>query len=123
MIANYTIERAKINYVHTKLSEKETVALILSIVEKVFEVTTDQILSSIRKKEYKDARHVARWFIYYYTDKSLLKTSYCTGGKEHSVILNSLGCVNDFVLTEKEFKRKFDLIKNEVDFRINRVKL
>jgi chromosomal replication initiator protein len=122
MIANYTIKRANVTYVQPKLTGLATTDFILDLCAKSFHITVDQLRSNSRKKEYTDARHIARWFVYFYTDKSLLLTSICTGGKEHSVVYNAHEKVKNFLFTEPYFKKRFDAIKDEIEKNVEPVK-
>lgn len=101
---------------HCKLSDRnktddDKVKDIKEVVCKYFGISIWMIESRSRKREIVEPRQIAAALVREFTNLSLKGTGLRFGGIDHSSVIYSLSTVNDLVIIDKEFRKKFEYIK------------
>lgn len=110
---------------HCKLSDKnktddDKVKDIKEIVCNYFGINLWMIESRSRKREIVEPRQIATTLVREHTRLSLKATGLRFGGIDHSSVIYSLSTVNDLVITDKEYRKKFEHIKMLVHAKLGR---
>jgi chromosomal replication initiator protein len=87
---------------------------IQKVVCNYFNIGTDQLHNTTRKRETVQARQIAMYF-----SKSLTKCSLATigtqiGGKDHATVLHACKTVNNLIETDKQFKHQIEEIERKL---------
>jgi chromosomal replication initiator protein len=101
---------------HCKLSDRnktndEKVNDIKEVVCKYFGISLWMIESRSRKREIVEPRQIATALVREFTNFSLKATGLRFGGIDHSSVIYSLSTVNDLIIIDKEFRKKFEYIR------------
>lgn len=110
---------------HCKLSDKnktddDKVKDIKEIVCNYFGINLWMIESRSRKREIVEPRQIATTLVREFTRLSLKGTGLRFGGIDHSSVIYSLSTVNDLIITDKEYRKKFEHIKMLVHAKLGR---
>lgn len=92
----------------SKKDKKINIPLIQSEVEKFFDISHDDMISSNRTKNVKNPRHIAIYLSRYLTEESLESIGKKFGGRDHSTILHS---VNKIEKEQKENRQLYDQLE------------
>lgn len=97
---------------YCKLNDKnktqdEKAQAILQIVSEVTHLPISSIVGKRRLKEYVDARRIAQWLIYNYTQLGLKKTGLYFGGAHWSSIIHAKDTLMDLIEKEPDYKQIF----------------
>lgn len=87
---------------------------IISIVCRYCEVTREQLQSGRRITELVEARHLAVYFISTHVRKATSTRIGRYFNRDHTTVLHSIKCVNDFKDTDQAFKSQFEFLEREV---------
>ena len=110
---------------YCKISDKnqtddDKVNDIKEVVCKYFGINLWMIESRSRKREIVEPRQIATTLVREHTRLSLKATGLRFGGIDHSSVIYSLSTVNDLVITDKEYRKKFEHIKMLVHAKLGR---
>jgi len=110
---------------HCKLSDKnktddDKVKDIKEIVCNYFGISLWMIESRSRKREIVEPRQIATALVREFTGLSLKATGLRFGGIDHSSVIYSVITVNDLVIIDKEYRKKFEYIKMLVHAKLGR---
>lgn len=99
-----TLELKKLDITYQHLTPEE----IISAVCKYFGTTPEKVIVKKRTRDIVKIRHLIRYFLRSYTNLSLNEVSEITRSKEeignHSTVMHSLQCVNDWIDVDKELR-------------------
>jgi len=102
------------------LTDDDKVKDIKEVVCKYFGISLWMIESRSRKREIVEPRQIATALVREFTRLSLKGTGLRFGGIDHSSVIYSLSTVNDLVITDKEYRKKFEHIKMLVHAKLGR---
>jgi len=110
---------------YCKISDKnqtddDKVNDIKGIVCKYFGINLWMIESRSRKREIVEPRQIAITLVREHTRLSLKSTGLRFGGIDHSSVIYSVITVNDLIITDKEYRKKFEHIKMLVHAKLGR---
>ncbi len=110
---------------YCKISDKnqtddDKVNDIKEVVCKYFGINLWMIESRCRKREIVEPRQIATTLVREFTRLSLKGTGLRFGGIDHSSVIYSLSTVNDLIITDKEYRKKFEHIKMLVQAKLGR---
>ncbi len=101
-------------------ADDDKVKDIKEIVCKYFGINLWMIESRSRKREIVEPRQIATTLVREFTRLSLKGTGLRFGGLDHSSIIHSLSTVNDLIITDKDYRKKFEYIKMLVQAKLGR---
>ena len=102
----------------TEYQTKEAVDF-KTIVKSVAEITGisyTEIIERNRKKEVKDARHLAVYFTKLYTSHKLKTIGHLFGGRDHATVLHSIDTINDYLTYDKEIQKQVSDIRKTLEY-------
>jgi len=120
LIALATAYNTKINIDLTKKILKDiikhknpeySIAQIINIVSKYFNISEKAIKARTRKREVVTARHLAMFFCQKLTNKSLSAIGAEFGGRDHSTVVHASKTVKNLNETDKDFRRSMEDIQ------------
>jgi chromosomal replication initiator protein len=91
-----------------------SIDFIQKVVCGFFNIDTDSLQSSTRKREIVQARQVAMFFSKTLTKSSLAAIGAEIGGKDHATVLHAFKTVNNLMETDKAFKLQMDEIEKKL---------
>lgn len=95
-------------------SEKKRVVSaekVLKIIQKFYNVSIDDIVSSKRNKEVIKPRHVAMYILYNIVGLSFPEVGRELGGKNHTTVMHGCKTVNKDIGNSKQFKDEVEMLK------------
>ena len=92
-----------------------TVESIQKATEDEFGVDHDALIGSKRKKEIKEARHVAIWLSRELTDHTLADIGDKFGGRTHATVLNSIDWIEDECKQDRLFYDRISRLKEQIE--------
>jgi chromosomal replication initiator protein len=102
------------------LTDDDKVKDIKEIVCKYFGISLWMIESRSRKREIVEPRQIATALVREFTRFSLKGTGLRFGGLDHSSIISAVNTVNDLIVTDKDYRKKFEHIKMLVHAKLGR---
>jgi chromosomal replication initiator protein len=87
---------------------------IQKVVCNYFNIGTESLQSSTRKREIVQARQVAMYFSKNLTKASLASIGSQIGGKDHATVLHACKTVNNLIETDKRFRLQIDEIEKKL---------
>jgi chromosomal replication initiator protein len=102
------------------LTDDNKVDDIKEIVCKYFGINLWMIESRGRKREIVEPRQIAITLVREFTRLSLKGTGLRFGGLDHSSIIYSVSTVYDLIVTDKDYKKKFEYVKMLVQAKLGR---
>ena len=95
-----------------------TVDDILERVCRHFNVTTQQVMSRSRKRDYVSARQMSMYFAQKYTKMPASRIGQLIGGRDHSTVIHSCTAIEQRLKVDKAFVAEVTSIENS--FKLKR---
>jgi chromosomal replication initiator protein len=87
---------------------------VLKTIQKFYNVSIDDIVSSKRNKEIIKPRHVAMYILYNIVGLSFPEVGRELGGKDHTTIMHGCKVVNKDLGNSKQFKDEVEMLKEMI---------
>ena len=95
--------------------------LELSIIEAVcseFGVEFHELRSPTRVRNIKDARHLAIFLLYFFTDSTITKVSK-RFKRHHSTSLHAIKCVRNLIEYDRQYRIKYNRVISKIQSNVN----
>ena len=95
-------------------TKTQIIETILETVSRYTDTPIHKLKSSSRLKEVAEAKHIARYMLYYYTTLSQKGVIENTGGINHTSTIHSINTLSDLCATEKATKQLVDNVEAKI---------
>jgi chromosomal replication initiator protein len=102
-------------------TKTQIIETILETVSKYTGTPIKKLQSSSRLKEVAEAKHIARYMLYYYTTLSQKGVIENTGGINHTSTIHSINRLSDLCATEKATQQLVHNVEAEIASQFSKV--
>ena len=99
---------------NSPVDKKITTEMIISTVEKHFNLNDNSLKSNSRSKNISYPRQIAMYIIKEVMDKKLIEIGNCFGGKDHSTVIHAVKKVEFYIENDPFIKEKVDTLTKDL---------
>ena len=116
-IDNFSLDEAKNaleEYVQERVYKTNSLAKIIDVVAKFYDLEVSMLKGKMKKKKVTDARSIAMYLCKFMTDETLERIGLEMGGRDHSTVIYSCDKISKELKTNTKLQEEIKILKEKI---------